>query len=181
MFVKSDKECLGICWWLELHSSSQGYQARAEQIRRFKFSLANGALWIMSWSSPVSSSVRFVAWVGGLWTSKRVFVRRGAGSHSASWTQTGSPLTLLFPFSSPLQSYEFFFCLGKKAIPFLIQSERYQGGPKDTAHDIRAGLRENRELLHIPAKGKQPSCTIKDCFARSAEVWDQAVSWIYWP
>lgn len=33
----------------------------AEQIRRLIFSLANGALWIMSWASPVSSSVRFAA------------------------------------------------------------------------------------------------------------------------
>lgn len=50
----------------ELHAASQGYQAGAKQIRRLIFSLANGAPWIMSWCSPVSSSVRFVARRGGV-------------------------------------------------------------------------------------------------------------------
>lgn len=42
----------------------QGYQAGAEQIGQLIFSLVNGALWIMSWGSRVSSSVGFVAWRG---------------------------------------------------------------------------------------------------------------------
>lgn len=51
-----------MCHWLGLYVASQGYQAGAEQIRQLIFSLANGVLWIMSWGSPVSSSVRFAAW-----------------------------------------------------------------------------------------------------------------------
>lgn len=42
----------------------QGYKAVAEQIGRLIFRLLNGALWIMSWGSPVSSSVGCVAWRG---------------------------------------------------------------------------------------------------------------------
>lgn len=48
MFVKSNKEHLGICWWLELHSSCQGYQARAEvlnlALQMVHYGLCLGAL-----------------------------------------------------------------------------------------------------------------------------------------
>lgn len=46
---------------MKLHVASQGYQSVEEQIRQLIFSLANGAVWIMSWASRVSSLLRFVA------------------------------------------------------------------------------------------------------------------------
>lgn len=58
---RSNESKLAFVAEVGLYVSTQGYQAGAEQIRQFIFSLANGVLWIMSWGSPVSSSVRFVA------------------------------------------------------------------------------------------------------------------------
>lgn len=88
--------------------------------------------------------------------------------------------TFLFPLTLTLLFYEFFLPSGREGDPFsYLNRSDTKRGQKETAHDIRAGLTESRELLHIPAKGKQRSCSIKDCFARSAEVWDQTVSWMY--